>query len=255
MPGAVLYAMGSPFRRLPRVEYVYGAASGEGLDPVAALLDDNVFDNIGLVFVADIYSVWPEVGVFPRATGYSEVVSGLEGFMSRRCGIRLSPRLCRRIVYRVVPWRGVMGGWRFTGGPGDALAYMVYGAASLVSSRRVDRVYVVLGEDEPSGLAWLAVYAGLVAAAAAGASLSIVAAEPRPFPAKGGRDRIELTEVESYGWETVVRLLIERAAGVASGRLLVPRTPRVAGTVSVLETGSAIVLHRWASPLGDTWSP
>ena len=228
MTGLAIYAMGSPFKRLPRVEYVYGAASGEGLDPVAPLLDDNMFDNHAIVFVADIYSVWPEVGAFPRAVSYREVRDTLREFMERRCGIRLSPRLCRRLDYHVVPWRGVMGAWRFTGGPGDALAYMFLAVAETVSSSgRLSTIYVVTGEDEPAGLARLAETAGLLASALTGAPLVIVSSEPRPYPPEHKRPLVELVEAEQLEpWQATGLLVYRAAIGAKARRLLESRTPK-----------------------------
>jgi hypothetical protein len=203
-----VYTLWNPFRKLPRLEYVYGVASEEGLDPIAPLLDDNVYDNYALVLVPDIYSVWPEVGAIPRSTSYGEVLDKLASYMRRSCTIRLKPRLCRRITYRVVPWRGVMGSWRFTASPPDALAYILHemleAAASLATLRTI---YAVLDDEGDSSLKQLMVDATKLAAAALKAEVHIVAAEPRPYPAPR-RAVAELSDYRTYKSTTLIRVLM-----------------------------------------------
>ena len=227
MPGLVLYCMGSPFRRVARVEFVYGASSVQALDPVAPLLDADVYDNVGVVFVPDIYSVWPEVGLFPRVTTYREVLEGLEEFMGRKCGIRLAPRMCGRVRFFAVPWSGVMGAWRFTGWLGDALMFMAYRVAEVISERRPSTVYVVWGEDTHPALGWAVGAAGLLASALAGAGYKLVYAEPRPYPAEKGAESI-LYDVEELDWMAAARRLAGMCCGAGGGRLLEARTPKAA---------------------------
>lgn len=219
--------MGSPFRRSERLEYVYGAAAAEALDPVAPLLDPNTYDNTGLVLVPDIYSVWPQVGAFPRSEAYSEVVEKLRGYMERHCGLRLPLSACRRTSYHVVPWRGVMGGWRFTAAPGDALAFMLYAVLETArqSRRPPESVYVVLDEEGHSALQALSLEAAAAAAALLGARLEAVAAEQRPYPARRG-DTVELVEYASMDWLQAARYLMSLAPSKPPKRLLEPRTPR-----------------------------
>ncbi|KSW11747.1 hypothetical protein CF15_02735 [Pyrodictium occultum] len=228
MPGLAVYAMGSPFKRLPRLEFVYGAASAEALDPLAALLDPNVYDNRGLVLVPDVYSVWPQVGAFPRSQSYREVLDRLQDYMVRRCGLRLGTVACARASYATVPWRGLMGGWRFTGLPGDAHAAVLSAllAAALRERRRPGTVYVVLGEEGHGALQAVVLEAAAATAALLGARLEAVAAEPRPFPAET-RQVVELHAYSSTGWSgCLLHTLSLAPEEPLPWRLLEPRTPR-----------------------------
>ncbi|ALL00592.1 hypothetical protein Pyrde_0542 [Pyrodictium delaneyi] len=255
MPGLAVYVMGSPFRRSEKLEYVYGAAAAEALDPVAPLLDPNVYDSTGLVLVPDIYSVWPQVSAFPRSESYSEVLEKLQSYMERHCGLRLPLSACRRTVYRAVPWRGVMGGWRFTATPGDALAFTLYAVLETVQqSRRPPSVIrVLLDEEGHSALQALSLEAAAAAAALIGAGLEAVAAEQRPYPAKRG-DAVELIEYMSMDSIGALRYTVSLAPGKLPKRMLEPRTPKgrapAPGREQLLTLLSLLFARRrWLLPL------
>ncbi len=209
MPGLVVYAMGNPFRRQRRVEYVYGPSSAESIDPYAPLVNDEVYDNEGIVLVADIYSVWPEVGAFPHSQTYSEVVEKLEAYMTRTCSLRLTPRLCRRVAFIPVPWRGLMGGWRFTGTPGDTLLAAVYGMLARLGagSKKVNTVYYVLDDEEGPAFKHVGLEAAKLLATLLGANLKLVAAEPKPYPMPSN-PVIVVDDVETIDGTQLLRMLI-----------------------------------------------
>jgi hypothetical protein len=226
--GVVAYCMGSPFRRVPRVEYVYGGVSVQALDPVAPLVEGEVYDNVGVVFVPDIYSVWPDVGLFPRVSGYDEVLGGLEEFMARKCGVRLSPGMCGRVRFRVVPWSGVMGAWRFTGLLGDATLFMVHGLLEVLEGvPRVSSVYALMGEDTHPALGMGVVWASMAVSSLYNAVFRLVYAEPRPYPAEKGAESILYDAAALDATGAAVRLSWE-ARLPARARLLEPRTPKAA---------------------------
>ena len=228
MPGIVLSAMVNPFKRLPRYEYVYGPTGYEALDPIAPLLDDMVHDNIGVVVVGDQYSVWPETGIFPKATSYDEVLEKLRNLLKRRCGARLSPRLCKRLEYVIAPWSQLVGGWRFTGAPSDAEAFVIHDALGIMrsSGRRISRVTVVLDPDADTGLSHVVLLVAKNLAALTGSLLSVLVSEPRPYPA-AQKTQVTLQEIERIN----PRGIIGEVVGIATSSesfgetLLGPRTP------------------------------
>ncbi len=226
MPGIVLSVMVNPFKRLHRYEYVYGPASYEALDPIAPLLDDTVYDNLGLVVLGDQYSVWPETGIFPKVSEYREVLEKLRNYVRRKCGIRLSPRLCRRVDYVIAPWSQLVGGWRFTAAPGDAEAFIAHSLVTIIArSKRIDRITVVLDSEADTGLSHVALTAARHIAALAGTDLVITAAEPRPYPPSEGAS-INIVELGAEEPLSVLRLLSAKTMKEAIRKpLLEPRTP------------------------------
>jgi len=226
MPGIALSVMVNPFKRLPRYEYVYGPASYEALDPVAPLLDDAVYDNLGLVVLGDQYSVWPETGIFPKVTEYREVLDRLRDHVRRKCSIRLSPRLCRRVDYVVAPWSQLVGGWRFAAAPGDAEAFVAHSLVRLIArSKRIDRITVVLDSEADTGLSYVALTAARHIAALAGTELVITVAEPRPYPPSEGAS-INIVELGAEEPLLILRSLTAIMTGQAIRKpLLEPRTP------------------------------
>ena len=226
MPGIALSVMVNPFKRLPRYEYVYGPASYAALDPIAPLLDDTVYDDLGLVVLGDQYSVWPETGIFPKASEYREVLDKLRDYARRKCSIRLSPRLCRRVDYVVAPWTQLVGGWRFTAAPSDAEAFIAHSLVELVSrNKRIDRVIVVLDPEADTGLSYVALIAARQVAALVGADFVTAVAEPRPYP-PGEKTSIRIIELDGEDMLSTLRHLSPTTIEQAIRKpLLEPRTP------------------------------
>ena len=211
MPGLVVYAMGSPFKRQPVVEYVYGPASVEALDPYTPLLVEEVYDNKAIVLVADIYSVWPEVGAFPHSETYTEVLDRLEKFMEKTCSRRASPRICRRVSFKPVPWHGLMGAWRFTATFGDTTLFTLKAIVELGGAPRTRKIYFVVDEEGDAALKLVALRAVELAATILGAEASIVVSEPKPYPLPS-KPTVELHDYETI--EPTALLRRELAVGV-----------------------------------------
>jgi hypothetical protein len=228
--GIAVYCMGSPFRKVPRVEYVYSGVAVQALDPIAPLVEGEVYDNKGVVFVPDIYSVWPEVGLFPKVSSYDELLEGFEEFLARKCSIRLSPAMCKRVSFKVIPWSGVMGAWRFTGLLGDAMLFMAYSMIELADQfAPISTVYVVVGEDTHPALAIGLSWASMAVAALTSANYKLLYAEPRPFPVEKGAESILYDMLELDYLEAARKLAHETSTRSQSAfKLLKPRTPKAA---------------------------
>ena len=184
MPGLVVYAASSPFRRR-ELEWSYGPAGGRGL-PVSALLDPGVFENRAVVLVEDYYSVWPQVGALPGSQGYGELLDSLEAYLSRSCPARLGWEACRRTRWGVVPARGSMGGWSFEAPWAARLAAALAYAASEAGEARPGRLYTLLDAEADTATAAAALEAGEAVAAASWAPLEAVAAPRDPYPSRRG---------------------------------------------------------------------
>ncbi|BEP18142.1 hypothetical protein PYJP_14940 [Pyrofollis japonicus] len=228
--GIVIYVSDNPFRRAPRAEYKYGAVSDEGVDPVAPLLNEALYDNIGFIVVPDTHSVWPEVGAFPKSTSYREVIDKLKEAATRRCSIRLSPRTCRRVHYVVVPWSRIVGGWAFDAYPADALALALSEILETILEKRpklrIDTVYVVIGGTEEPFLKSLSIRLGELLAALTHSKLVILGTEQPPYPTTK-EPIIEVREAEKHEALQVLLAQLELidAEKAIRNKLLVPRTP------------------------------
>ncbi|GEM_PF-4890802 len=230
MPDLVVYVSGSPFKRTRRAEYRYTPVSVEAEEPIAPLLEPEVYDAHGLVLVADVYSVWPEVGGH-RATSYREMLHVLEAYMGRSCGRRLPVRLCGRVTYRVHPWMGEAGGWRLNGSPGDAALYAVLHVAHALlgqleapRGRRPRRIYSVYTEEQHPWQARVQELAAQLAAAALQAELVEAVQWPQPYPRGRTPPLIDTVEHRRLAPATALaRLLAEPRP--RPGPLLSPRGP------------------------------
>ena len=227
--GLVVYASGSPFMRTRRAEYHYPPVSLEAEEPYAPLLDPSYYDSEAVVLVADVYSVWPEVGGY-RAESYGEMLEALRSYMERSCSRRLPPRLCGRVEYSVYPWIGEMGGWRFNASTGDPFLYAALASLSAAirvaaapRGRRPRSIYTVYSEEQHPLQARLAEAAAATVAAALGVELVEVVQEPQPYPRPRSPPLVRLHEHQRLPAPAAARRL---AAGLRpTGRLLRPRGP------------------------------
>jgi hypothetical protein len=232
VPGLVVYAEGSPFRRTRRAEYRYPPVSLEAEEPYAPLLEPEVYDSRALVLVGDVYSVWPEVGGY-RAESYGEMLRLLEAYMERSCSRRLPPRLCGRVAYRAHPWFGEMGGWRFNAAPGDPVLYAALAAAEEAAKwlekprgHQPSTVYLLYTEEQHPWHSLAAAAAAEALAAALGAELVEAAQWPQPYPRGPRPPLVETVESHRLAPGGALQRLLHRAAPPHGDRLLHPRGPR-----------------------------
>lgn len=189
----VVAGLWNPFDRRPRVRYVYGFSRIVAGEAFVALLDPELYpDSRAIVFVADVFSVWPEAGVLPRATSYREVIEGLGKVMPRRCEAFAPPSICGRVSFKVFPWWGAKGGWFFDARPQDAGFAILAELLEFVVGMRPSRIVVVSGGwrslpglDPIVQRASAAVAAGLSAQAVVEVCTVIAEEPPFPFPRRG----------------------------------------------------------------------
>lgn len=218
MMGGVLVVAGlwNPFDRRPRVCYAYGFSRVVAGEAFAALLDPELYpDARAIVFVADVFSVWPEAGIFPHVSSYREVVEGLSKVMPRRCEALAPPSICGKVSFRVFPWWGVRGGWLFDARPQDAGFAILAELLEFVADMKPSKIVVVSGGwrslpglDPIIQRASIAVAAGFSAQAAVEVCTVIAEEPPFPLPRKG-QPELDVVELacERYGPNRLVKSL------------------------------------------------
>ena len=217
--GSLLVVAGlwNPFDRRPRVRYVHGFSGVVAGEAFAALLDPELYpDSRAIVFVADVFSVWPEAGVFPHASLYREVIEGFSKVMPRRCEAFAPPSICGRVGFKVFPWWGVKGGWLFDARPQDAGFAILAELLEFVADMRPSRIVVVSGGwrslpglDPIIQRASTAAAAGLSAQAAVEVCTVIAEEPPFPFPRRG-QPELDIVELacERYSPDKLTRSLL-----------------------------------------------
>jgi len=218
MMGGLLVVAGlwNPFDRRPRVRYVYGFSKIVTGEAFAALLDPELYpDSRAVVFVADVFSVWPEAGVFPHVSSYREAVEGLSRVMPRKCEAFAPPSVCGRVSFKVFPWWGVKGGWFFDARPQDAGFAVLAELLEFVADMKPSRILVVSGGwrtlpglDPILQRASVAAAAGLSAQTVVEVCTVIAEEPPFPYPRKG-QPELDIVELvcEEYSSERLVKSL------------------------------------------------
>ncbi len=220
MKNLVLSILPNPFIEKKMIEYEYSSVSSTSIAAVSPFLDKRFFNNIVVVAVPDTYSVWPEVGAFPRSKTYREVLGFLLNYLSRKCYF-LHQLYCRDAYYVPIPWRGYVGKWQFSSALGDIILFFskgVFDSIENIYSLRehkdalLERIVIVYEDKISSVLNTLLYHFGLIVSSITKTQLEIVYSEPLQYPVDWRKPpRLKLEILDEYSYKTSIKTILSLA--------------------------------------------
>ncbi len=266
MKNLVLYILPNPFTERRVVEFEYNGVSSTSIAAISPFFDKRYFNNVIIIAVPDTYSVWPEVGAFPKSRTYNDVLERLQDHLYKKCSF-LHKMYCRNAYYIPIPWRGSVGGWQFSSTPGDVTLFFIRGVFEAIKEisppqdyqhTPVERVVIVYDERVPPLLSTLLYRVGLLVSSITRTYLELVYPEPLQYPVdlrKPPRVKLEILEEQDHrdAIRVVLSMIPSRVGEVFSRKVFIkskkPLNSSLAKTIEYTEISALFAKNGMTIPL------